>query len=459
MLPESGSAGDQGSRLPRRRRWSSDPGVFSAVVAPRRRLRLGATFSSRRGASHRPSHVDGSWFRASAVVLVAAVLTAGCSAASTGTQRSAPAAAAGDPVRLAGVCPGRIVVQGGWYPTADIALPFQLLGADWKVDATRKRLSGSLVADGRDTGVDVEFRSGGPATGFQTGPAVAYTDRAVTLAFTNLDEMIGVSAKLPMQAVIAPLNGEPQVLIWDPVTYPTFGSVQDIGQTDTRVVYSANASTVFGYLTGTGILRASQLDASYDGSPSRFVAARGKVVVQGYATNEPHLYEALPAWGRPVRYALIQDTGYPNYAGMLAVRTGDRGRLDGCLRRLVPILQRAQVAFLADPGPALDRIVRAVAAFRAGFSYDRATAEYGACQLAGLGLVSNPIDGVAGSVDVSKVRRMLAITTPVLTANRTPPRPGLTPTDLVTTDYLDRGLSLPARPALRGIRCTRTPTD
>ena len=131
----------------------------------------------------------------------------------------------------------------------------------------------------------------------------------------------------------------------------------------------------------------------------------------------------------------------------------------GCLRRLVPILQRAQVAFLADPRPALDRIVRSVAAFRAGFAYDRATAEYGACQLAALGLVSNPIDGIAGSVDPTKVQRMLAITGPVLTATRTPPRAGITAADLVTTDYLDHAVSLPARPALRGIHCTPTPTD
>jgi hypothetical protein len=193
--------------------------------------------------------------------------------------------------------------------------------------------------------------------------------------------------------------------------------------------------------------------------PSRFVASRGKVVVQGYATNEPHLYESLPAWRKPVRYALIQDSGYPNYADMLAVRTGDRGRLDGCLRRLVPILQRAQVAFMADPAPALDRIVRAVAAFRAGFLYDQATAEYGVCQLAALGLVSNPINGVAGSVDPSKVQRMLDITGPVLTANRTPPRPGLSPADLVATGYLDRTVSLPARLPLRGIHCTPTPSN
>ena len=276
MLPETGPAGAPVGRLPHRRRWSSDAGAFSALVAPRRRLRLGTTFDSHRAgdARRRPSGVDGGWFRVSAV-LVAAVLTAGCSSggADAGGSSAAPAAAVSDPVRLAGVCPGRVVVQAGWYPTADIAVPFQLLGADWKVDANRKRVSGSLVAGGKDTGVDIEFRSGGAATGFLTGPAVAYEDRAVTLAFTNLDEMIGVSAKLPMTAVVAPLNGDPQVLIWDPSSLPGVDTIQDIGRTDTPVVHSPNASTVFGYLAGTGILRASQLDASYDGSPSRFVAS------------------------------------------------------------------------------------------------------------------------------------------------------------------------------------------
>jgi hypothetical protein len=44
-----------GDRLPQRRRWSSDPGLFSALVTPRRRLRLGTTFASARsGAVRRP---------------------------------------------------------------------------------------------------------------------------------------------------------------------------------------------------------------------------------------------------------------------------------------------------------------------------------------------------------------------------------------------------------------------
>lgn len=392
--------------------------------------------------------------RTSVLLALAAALAAGCSSAGSTEQDQAVARTG----TLAGVCPEKVVVQAAWYPTADVAVPFQLLGPDWSVDAKRQRVSGSLVDGGQDTGVDLEFRSGGPATGFQTAPAVAYADDDVTLAFTNIDELVGVSGSQPMTAVLAPLNGDPQVLIWDPATHPEFNIVQDVGQTDTKVVHSGNARTVFGYLTGSGILRSSQLDASYDGSPSRFVAAGGRDVVQGYATNEPHVYESLPQWGRPVRYGLVQDTGYPNYANVLAVRSGDRDRLAGCLGRLVPMLQRGLVAFMADPRPALQKIVSSVAAFKAGFVYDQSAAVYGVCQLRTLGLVSDSIDGVAGGFDRTKLQRMIDITRPVLATTGVEVADDLSAADLATAEHLDRTVSLPTAPALTGVRCPRGAT-
>jgi len=39
------------------------------------------------------------------------------------------------------------------------------------------------------------------------------------------------------------------------------------------------------FLVGSGILRRSQVDSGYDGSPARFVAERGEVVQQGHLTN------------------------------------------------------------------------------------------------------------------------------------------------------------------------------
>jgi hypothetical protein len=379
---------------------------------------------------------------------VAALLAAGCGTAAQEQARPAPGP-------LSAVCPERIVVQAAWTPTADLALPFQLMGPEFAVDKDRMRVTAPLLDGGRATGVMLEFRSGGPATTFQTGPAVAYQDRDVTLAFTNTDEIIGLSQSQPMTAVMAPLNGDPQVLIWDPGTYPEFNTVSDIGQTDTKVVYSTNASTVFGYLDGSGALRGSQLDASYDGTPERFISSRGKVVVQGYATNEPHVYGTHPKWGRPVRSTLIQDTGYPNNANMLAVPTRDLGRLRGCLTSLVPVLQRGLLAFANDPRAALSKIVTAVREFNRGATYDTAAATYGACQLRLLGLMSNPMSGVAGGVDDTKLQRMIDITTPLFAAARKPVRAGLNRSDVATTEFLDPDITLPASLPLTGLDCAK----
>jgi hypothetical protein len=182
----------------------------------------------------------------------------------------------------------------------DIATPFQLLGDDYKIDEAKKRVSGSLVFQGKDTGVDIEFRSGGPAVGYQNSPAVAYQDHSVTMVFANLDEIIAGSAKAPMQAVVAPMNGDPQAVIYDPAQHKDWNSIADIGQTDTKVLYNNNSRAAFAYLVGSGILRPTQVDSSYDGSPSQFVAARGKIAVQGYATNEVGVYESIPQWRKPV---------------------------------------------------------------------------------------------------------------------------------------------------------------
>lgn len=82
------------------------------------------------------------------------------------------------------------------------------------------------------------------------------------------------------------------------------------------------------YLLGTGQLRASQVDGSYSGSPDRLVASRGQIAVQGFATSEPWKWQhEVPAWGKPLSYALVSDSGYPNYRNLLAVRAADKARL------------------------------------------------------------------------------------------------------------------------------------
>ena len=76
-------------------------------------------------------------------------------------------------------------------------------------------------------------------------------------------------------------------------------------------------------------------------------------------------------------YDYVSSANYPDYRNLLAIRPADRDRLAPCLRRLVPILQRAQVAFMAHPDPALKLIVDLVKAYHATYAYSLEQARWG----------------------------------------------------------------------------------
>lgn len=375
---------------------------------------------------------------------LAAALAAGCS---TGVEagadsRSAAADATAD-ASLRGVCPATIVVQSSWYPQVEHAALYRLLGAGSRIDTGRKTVSGPLLARGLNTGVTLQIRAGGPAIGSQQVSAQMSADPSITLGMVNSDELIQQSVAHPLLGVVAPLELDPQVILWDPASHPDWNTIQDIGQTDTTVLYYQGIPFM-DYLLGAGILRPSQVDSSYTGTPDRFVAARGRIAVQGYATNEPYAWEhEVAPWGKPLAYALVNDTGYPNYANLLAIRPADRPKLDSCLRRLVPIIQRAQVEFMADPAPTVDLIVRAVAA-QHGFTYTRALADYAVTTMRTEGIVDNGRDHTIGNFDNARIGRLINILTPIFTGQRKAIKAALTPSDVVTNDYVDPSIGLPA---------------
>jgi hypothetical protein len=418
--------------------WSAAPDAFERIGAEEREL------VAKMGKDRGRVRLIG------AVVAVAltAGLTDGCGgepAAGSGGQPAAGAARAGDPRSLRGVCPETVVVQSSWFPEVEHAVAYQLVGAGYRFDAKHKRLTGPLVAGGVDTGVRIQIRAGGPAIGFQKVSAQMYADPSITLGMVNSDEVIQQSATAAVLAVLAPLELDPQIILWDPAAHRDFNTINDIGQTDTKVLYY-QGSPFMDYLLGSGILRASQVDGAYDGSPARFVASGGRIAVQGYATNEPYLFEhEVRQWRRPVRYALINDTGYPNYANMLTIRVRDRDRLSGCLAKLVPILQRAQVDFIERPEPTVQLILATVNAFRGGFFYSRALADYAVGVMTREGIVGNGGNHTLGDVDSARITRLLNILTPILASQRKPAKAGVRVEDLVTNAYIDPTIALAER--------------
>jgi len=439
--------------LPRRRPGSTDPGLFHRAASPDRRLRLARTFySCRTGPQRRGRRDSFTWFGGRGglprLVVLAVAALLGVTGCSSGEQRGGggqqvSGTAGSDRLSLKGVCPDTVVVQASWFPQVEHSAVYQLVGAGYRIDAAKKTVTGPLVASGRDTGVSIQVRAGGPAIGYQQVSAQMAADRSITLGMVPSDELVQQSKLLPLLGVVAPLELDPQVIMWDPRAHPDWQTIADIGQTNVPVLYFQNLPFM-DYLLGAGILRKSQVDPSYNGAPDRFIASRGQIAVQGYATNEPYAWEhEVSAWGKPLSYALINDTGYPNYSNVLAIRPDDRGRLDGCLRRLVPIIQRAQVDFMAKPAATTELIVRAVAAQK-GFTYTKALADYAVKTMREQGIVDNGRDRTLGEFDDARLDKLINILTPIFAGQRKPIRDGLTHADLATNDYIDPSVGLPA---------------
>lgn len=374
-----------------------------------------------------------------AAALALALAVGACTAEPEARTGAAAATGGGS---LAGVCPATVVVQTNWFPQSEHGAAYRLVGPGYRVDAAHKRVIGPLVAGGQDTGVRIEVRAGGPAVGFQSSAALMYQDPGITLGMLQSDEIVQFSRNQPVVGVIAPLELDPQILLWDPKAHPDWHTIADIGQSDSRVLYF-QGSAYMEYLVGAGILRRAQIDGGYDGSPARFVASGGKIAVQGYATNEPYLYEhELKAWDKPVAFQLIVDTGYPNYANVLSVRADQKAKLAPCLKRLVPILQRAQVEFMRDPGRTLDLIIKLDQAYKGGFVYSPGLARFAVTQMRQLGIVDNGHDATLGNFDNQRIQRLINIVAPIFAGQRKPIRSNLAPTDVTTNEFIDPSVSL-----------------
>ena len=380
------------------------------------------------------------------VLAAAAVVALGaCSSESSdnGGGGAAPAAVDGDARQLRGLCPSPVVVQSSWYPESTHGGLFQLLGQNYRVDSGKKRVTGPLVSHGVDTGVELEIRAGGPAVGNVPVSAIMATDKAVILGqLATEDQVLGWATKQPTVAVFAPFDVDPLVFIWDKARHPGFNTLQDVGQTDTKVVtfHSANID----YLLGAGILRAAQVDYSYDGSPSRLMSDRD-VVVGGFSTNEPFIYKSL---GVDVDYQYVSETGYPDYRNMLVVRRQAQAELNTCLKKLTPVLQQGMVDFMATPEPVLQLIVELNKEYDSPFPYPIEQARAGVEIMKRDGLVENPASmrGAGfGSMDPHRVSRMIDILRPIYGGQKKAVPAEVTPTALVTNDYLDPSITLPGQ--------------
>jgi hypothetical protein len=384
-----------------------------------------------------------------ALVTLLVLAVAACTGGDGGSdQPSATGSGSGDPTDLRGDCPSTVVVQTSWDPSAEsFGALYALIGANPEIDAKQKRVTGALTAAGKETGVKLELRAGGPAIGFEKATTQLYADNDIHLAVPSAtDEVVQLSASQSTLAVLALVDLDPQLILWDPQTHPEWNIIADIGQTNEKVLYFGG-DTYMEYLIGSGILKKSQVDGSFDGSPARFVAEQGKVAQSGYATSDPYVLENLPEWNKPVKYQLVYDTGYPNYGSLLSIRSRDHDRLAPCLRKLVPIVQQSQVDVITKPdvqNRVIDLTLQLSEAYKSGNPYSRDSAKFALAQekqeqLTGDG---SPPDGTIGNFDMARVQRMIAILEPIFAGEKKPIKEGLKPEEVATNEFINTAIAV-----------------
>ncbi len=345
--------------------------------------------------------------------------------------------AAADGASLADVCPDPLVVQTDWFPEPEHGGLYQLIGADGKQNAGDGVYSGPLG----DTGITLEIRAGGPFLGGQSTSAQMYADTDIHMGYVATDELIKDSGEQPLVSVVSPLDKSPQILMWDPEAFPGIETFEDIKATGAPVLYF-EGSAYMDFLVGKGLIDKAQIDASYDGSPSRFVTEH--VFQQGFASNEPYKYENdIEEWNKPVDYLLIDDAGFRIYPSSLAVKPAFIEENGPCLEALVPLMQQAQLDYMADPEPINDMFLGYVEDM-ASFWTLSADGNANAVQvMLDEGLVSNGSDSTLGNFDLDRVQQLIDDAVPIYEdLGIDSIKDGLKAADIVTNEFIDPDIGL-----------------
>jgi len=347
-------------------------------------------------------------------------------------------------VDLSADCPATIVVQDSWVPQVEIGYLFQLLGEEYTVNSEQKSVSGPLMAGGEYTGVTLDVRAGGPAIGYQTASSQMYSDDSITLSTVGLDLALQLSSQFPTTGVFAALEVSPLMIMWDPETYPDVKDLSDLGPALAEaggVVRYSEGTAYMDYLLDSGIIPETVLDTSYDGTPGNFVAAGGKDAQQGYADNEPYVYENEVAdWGKPLEYQLLADVGWDAQPNVLSVRTADVETLSPCLEKLVPLFQQAEVDYYADPAKTNAMILELVDAYDTGAVYTSGTIDAALETLQSGGLIGNGSNDTVGDTDPDRVAAFFETAVPIYEATGSAPADGLTAEDLYTNEFIDTSI-------------------
>lgn len=338
---------------------------------------------------------------------------------------------------LSETCVSPVVVQTDWYPQAEHGGIYELLGSDYTVDAQRGATTGSLVFQGADTGVDLEIRAGGP---FIESPVVTelFLDDAIMFGYVGSDVALSRYGEAPTLAVFNALTINPQVILWNASEHPGVTTIAEIAN-------EVPAVSVFGdrpymrYLVSEGVVPNDKVDTNYKGS---LMLATDDIAHQGFATSEPFRYANLESGSIETAYQLVHDAGWTSYPQNLAINKLRLETLRPCLAKLVPMMQQAQIDFVASPDRTVATILDVVEQFDTTWSQSAELANYAIATMKELGIVGNGDTTTFGDFESPRLDDFIVRATPILREQGLT-IPDLTASDIATNEFLNPDITLP----------------
>jgi hypothetical protein len=338
---------------------------------------------------------------------------------------------------LSDACVSPVVVQTDWYPQAEHGGIYELLGSDYTVDAQRGATTGSLVFQGTDTGVDLEIRAGGP---FIESPVVTelFLDDAIMFGYVGSDVALSRYGEAPTLAVFNALTINPQVILWNASEHPGVTTIAEIAN-------EVPAVSVFGdrpymrYLVSEGVVPNDKVDTNYKGS---LMLAIDDTAHQGFATSEPFRYANLESGSIETAYQLVHDAGWTSYPQNLAINKLRLETLRPCLAKLVPMMQQAQIDFVASPDRTVATILDVVEQFDTTWSQSAELANYAIATMKELGIVGNGDTTTFGDFESPRLDDFIVRATPILREQGLT-IPDLTASDIATNEFLNPDITLP----------------
>ena len=338
---------------------------------------------------------------------------------------------------LADVCPSPLVVQTDWFPESEHGALYELIGEGYEIDKNNGIIVGPMVLGGTDLGIDWEVRAGGPFLGASSVSEHMALDDSIHLGYASTDQQVNHWDVTQLVSVVAPLEKNPQMVMWDLDTYPDVTGIRDIGERGI-IVQVFGGGTFPDVFIAQGIWDEDKVDKSYTGSPARFITD-GDIAQQGFASAEPYQYEFVHTdYGKAVGFELLHDAGFEIYSQTIGVRNGQIEEMRPCLERLVPIIQQASVNFDASPERANAVIVDTVTTYDTWWTYSPELAAFSVQAQRDYGLVGDGPDNIAANMEGSRYEKTL---NDMRDAGMEGIDPDLTYDQLFTNEFIDPNIS------------------